>query len=140
MPTGIDQNLYDRVVAIVRKHTGCHDIRPESRIFQDLHTTGADARELMLAMQEEFDIEMGNFVFKRHFGGEWPFNPFSWLYWLIFDRKKLNASGTAWKMVPITIMDLYESAMTKKFPDLSERPAEPNFRRMWQTNWAKVPA
>jgi hypothetical protein len=47
-----------------------------------------------------------------------------WLYWLLFERDKLNARGTAWKKVPITVMDLYQAAKAKKFPDLSQRPAE----------------
>jgi len=46
------------------------------------------------------------------------------MYWMIFERDKLNKNCTTWKMVPITVWDLYEAAKSKKFPDLSERPAE----------------
>jgi hypothetical protein len=93
-------------------------------VTHDFGIAGIDAEDLIAALQKNFDIDMANFSYDRHFSPEEPFNPFAWLYWLIFERDKINKSGTAWKFVPITVMDLYEAAVTKKFPDLSNRLAE----------------
>lgn len=123
-PQEIDQDIYDCVVAIVKESGGIKNVQILSRVTHDFGIAGIDAEDLMAALEKKFDIDMANFSLDRHFGPEEPFNPFAWLYWLIFEREKINISGTAWKFVPITVMDLYEAAVTKKFPDLSNRPAE----------------
>jgi len=120
-PPEVDNSIYERVVVLVEKHTGRKTINPDSRIRHDLGTDGQDAYDLMVELEDKFDVDMTNFVFKRHFGPEAPWNPFVWIYWTIFDREKLNENGTAVKAIPITVMDLYEAAKTGKFPDLSTR-------------------
>lgn len=112
--------MYDSVVAIVKQSGGIGDVKPESRVTHDFGIAGEDAEDLMTALQKKFDIDMANFSFGNHFSPEESFYPFVSLYRLIFERAKLNA----WKAVPITVMDLYEAAVTKKFPDISDRPAE----------------
>jgi hypothetical protein len=112
------------VLEIVKYHTGAKVINPESRIFHDFKIDGTDAYELMVALEKKFDVDMANFTFVRHFGPEAPFNPFIWIYWMLFERDKLNESCSAVRQVPLTVLDLYQAAKTKKFPYLSERPAE----------------
>jgi acyl carrier protein len=109
----INEELYKSVVDFVKKRTGRKEIKPESRLFQDLGTDGQDADELMAAFRDQFGVDFTNFVFERHFGPEWSFNPFVWFYWMLFEREKLN--------IPISVMDLYEAAENKIFPDLSQR-------------------
>lgn len=111
----IDQELYKQVVKIIEYQSGAKKIKPESRIAHDMGVDGDDADELINALQKQFDIDMTNFSFDKHFGPE-GFNPISFIYFL-FNRNKLN-------LIPITVMDLYIAAKTKKFPDLSERLAE----------------
>lgn len=119
-----NQDIYDRVVAMVRKHTGYKDIKPDSRILQDLGTTGTDAYELMKALEEDFDVNMSQFEFEKHFGAELSFNPITWLGAFLFERDKLNKSGSGWKRIPIKVIDIYDAATTKRFPNLSNRLEE----------------
>lgn len=122
----IDTEIYDRVLSVIAKNRGLKkkDIQPQARLFHDLGCDGMDADDLLASLRDEFAIDFSDFVFTRHFGPEVGFNPIAWLYWLLFERDKLNARGTAWKKIPITVMDLYEAAKTKKFPELSNRAAE----------------
>jgi hypothetical protein len=125
-PVDHNQDLYDHLVALVATHTGRKKdtIQLNSRLFHDLGVDGADADNLLAAVRDTFAIDFSRFDFDRHFGPELPFNPFSWLWCFLFDREQLNAAGTAWKKVPITVADLYAAATTRSFPDLSDRPAE----------------
>ncbi len=81
MSAEIDQELYDRVVSLVAKVTNHRKdkIKPESRFFHDLGVDGIDGEDLLAAFHDEFNIDCCDFVFDRHFGPEWPFNPFMWL-------------------------------------------------------------
>jgi len=121
----IDQELYERVVQFVAKNTGYKkaEISPQSSMYHDLGCDGIDGEDLLVTFRDEFDVDISNFVFDRHFGPELPFNPFVWFYWKLCEPEKLNRRGQ-YKMVPITVMDLYKAAESKKFPDLSERPVE----------------
>ncbi|MCA9815505.1 MAG: DUF1493 family protein [Cyanobacteria bacterium HKST-UBA01] len=123
-PPGVDKSTYDRIVLLVEKHTGRKTINPDSRIQHDLGADGQDAYDLMVELQDKFDVDMTNFVFDRHFGPEAAWNPFVWIYWMICEREKLNKNCTAVKAIPVTVMDLYDAAKTRKFPDLSNREPE----------------
>jgi acyl carrier protein len=117
VPAGIDEDLYDRVLVIVAKNRGRKktDIRAESRLLQDLGTDGMDADDLLAALGDAFDIDFSGFVFNRHFGPE-GWNPLELLQGLFEPETR--------KKIPITVMDLYEAAKTRKFPDLSDRKPE----------------
>lgn len=69
---------------------------------------GDDAREFMEAFGFKFGVDMTEFEFSKHFGAE-GFNPFYFLYCLLFDRKKLHR-------IPITLRDLTEAAKNMKWP------------------------
>jgi acyl carrier protein len=121
----IDQELYERVVQFVAKSRAYkkEKIKPQSSMYHDLGCDGIDGQDLLADFRDEFDVDITNFAFDRHFGPELPLNPFVWIYWKICEPEKLTLRGQ-YKKVPITVMDLYEAAKSKKFPDLSERPVE----------------
>ena len=122
----IDSEKYNRVLNFVAKETAfkADRISPQTRLFHDIRIDGMDGEEFLFEFSKEFDVDMSNLVIDRHFGPEAIFNPVLWVYWMIFERDKLNASCTAWKMVPITVLDLYIASENKVFPDLSEREKE----------------
>ncbi len=94
-----------------------------SRLYQDLGADGTDAYELMVKLKEDFEVDMTNFVFENHFGAEHGFNPLVWIFWLLFEREKLNDKGAV-KKIPITVLDLYESAKIKKWPEVGDKKPE----------------
>jgi acyl carrier protein len=123
----IDQALYDRIVAFVVRERGCgkDEIKPESRMYHDLGCTGLDGEDLLTALRDQFDVDIANFVHKRHFGPEATpglSDLISWLLYMLLQRDKLKEIGD--KKVPLTVMDLYEAAKSKKFADLSARAPE----------------
>jgi acyl carrier protein len=124
MNSEIDQVLYERVVQLVATELNYNkkNLRPESRLYHDLGCTGLDGEELLKAFRDEFCVDISNFVFDRHFGPECPpglFDLFTWCWCLLFQRDQIRST-----MVPITVLDLYEAAKSKKFPDLSARASE----------------
>lgn len=121
-----DQALYNRVTALVIKQTNVKAVNPETRLFQDLGVDGDDGDELMQQFGDQFNVNMDNFYlnYHKHFGPELPWLAFLWPYWILFKRDKLNKSCTAWKMIPISVIDLYNAAKAKEFPNLSTREPE----------------
>jgi hypothetical protein len=76
MSTGAD-DLSEYVMVLVAEELGRSRkaMLPGSRIEEDFGCTGDDARQLLERMQREFEIDMADFVFERHFGDEtagWP--------------------------------------------------------------------
>ena len=127
MNSEIDPVLYQRVVQLVANELNCNkkELHPESRFYHDLGCTGLDGEELLKAFRDEFHVDTSNFVFDRHFGpecGPGLFDLFTWCWYWIFERDQLNQLRS--KMVPITLLDLYEAAKSGKFPDLSARAPE----------------
>lgn len=134
----IDRDLFDRVVRLVAKNRGLktEKIKPESRLLQDLGCDGMDGDDLLAAIRDEFGVDFSGFVFERHFGQEGIplntdltdylcYNPLTCLFWKIFQPENLKKyKPESFKKIPITVLDLYEAARAKKFPDLSNRPAE----------------
>lgn len=114
-----DEDLYDRIVALIVRKTKHKQekINSKASLLRSLGVDGMDADDLLAAFRDEFGVDFSNFVFERHFGPEAGFNPFIWLISKFGEPDKL-------KKIPITVMDLYEAAKTKKFPDLSNRAAE----------------
>ncbi len=128
MTSDIDEDLYDRVLQFVAKNLGFRTqeickIQAYSRMYHDLGCDGVDGYELLEAFSKEFQVEMSEFNFDKHFGPELPFFPPLWLFWWIFQSEKLNEKGQ-FKKVPITVMDLYEAARSKKWPNMDDRKLE----------------
>lgn len=121
-----DQILFNRIIELVAYGTGYkkEKISAQSRLFQDFGLDGIDGYNLLEAVREEFDIDFSTFHFDRHFGPEAGVDIFSWLNMIFFQRDKLSKNGMRVKKVPITVLDLYEAARTKKFPDLDAREKE----------------
>jgi acyl carrier protein len=122
----IDQQLYDRIIELVAYGTGLkkEQIKPETRLFHDARIDGTDGYNLLVAICDEFNIDPKSVIFDRYFGPEYGPNLFAWIAMLLCERDKLDKSGMRVKKVPITVLDLYQAAKAKKFPDLADRPTE----------------
>jgi acyl carrier protein len=119
LPQGLDWDLYERIVTVVAESIDPKYIEPGSRIHHDLGLDGMDAYDLMVKLQDQFDVDMTNFDFHMHFGiDEDNPNPVLWIYRALVGR---NKSSKRKHKIPITIMDLYEAAKTKRWPDMSKR-------------------
>ena len=87
----------------------------DTRLLQDLGMDGDDGVEFMEAFSEEFDVDMSEFEFKRHFGLETGIGPLSlvvYLYCRLFGK---DLSG----VIPITLRDLVSAAKAKKWHKLN---------------------
>lgn len=56
----MEVNIETRVKKIIREHLGVEDIRlkPEARFIEDLAADSLDAVELVMAIEEEFSIDI----------------------------------------------------------------------------------
>lgn len=123
MNSEIDQVLYDRVIRLIVSELNLNrdELHPETRLYHDLGCTGLDAEELLRTFVGEFRIDNSNFVFNRHFGPEAGPSLSELFTWL---RSTVSTRSVEETMVPLRVLDLYEAAKTKKFPDLSARAPE----------------
>jgi hypothetical protein len=100
--------LTGRVMDTIADETGCE--RSRLRLQTDLWNIGVDgddARALLLRLSKEFEVNLDNMQFYRHFGPEGS-NPFAVLLpgWWRWRRER----------VPVTIADLVEAARTQTWP------------------------
>ena len=105
-----DDDIYARIKGLVVDHTRVREavLTPQSRLFQDLGMDGYDAEEFLTAYATEFGVDMAGFRFDDHFGPEAAFNPLVYLWWALFNRKKLQPT-------PIALADLARSARDKRW-------------------------
>ena len=105
--TLFDLALYDRIVEFVRSETRTR--KPLSRdtdIAKDLGVDGDDAHDFMRRYQREFEVDLSQFEFDRHFGGEG--------FDLIEALK--SALGRGKKRTPVTISLLFTAAKDHRWP------------------------
>ncbi len=101
-------------------------LSPDTSLLKDLGMDGTDAVEFMEAFSEEFDVDMSEFEFDKHFGPEAGITPIHLLIYLfillgrIF-KKDLDLSG----LIPITLRDLVSAAKAKKWHKLNGNAAKP---------------
>lgn len=117
-----DPDLYDRIIRLVCEELACYpgELSYETSLYHDIGADGDDAKNLMISFRDEFHVDMSQYKYDLHFGPEYPFIPPVWLFWRIFTPEKLNKKGQ-WKMVPITIFDLYQAAKTQVWPVMDHR-------------------
>jgi hypothetical protein len=105
----VDTELERRVMAAVADQTCCplSQLSPQTDLFRDLGVDGEDASDLLLRLGKEFEIDLENVRFDRHFGAE-GFNPLALLLpgWWRWRRER----------IPVTIADLIEAARTRTWP------------------------
>lgn len=107
----MNDEIFDRVKAFVAKHSLIAEEKrsPDAQLLDDLGIDGDDAFELIEAFGEEFGMQDRNdFNFKAYFFPENYGCSVSFLYHLLFDRKKLQRT-------PLTLRDLAESAEAKRW-------------------------
>lgn len=76
-------------------------ITAATRIGEDLGVDGDDASDLLAAFASRFHVDLAGFEFRRHFGPEAGWSPFSALYCLFTGRGRTE---------PVTVGQLAESA------------------------------
>jgi hypothetical protein len=101
-------DLAGRIMEIIADETRCHPsrLRLETDLW-DIGVDGDDARDLLLRLSEEFEINLENMQFHRHFGPEGT-NLFAVLLpgWWRWRRER----------IPVRIADLVEAAHTRTWP------------------------
>jgi hypothetical protein len=102
--------LSERVMQMIADRTGFHrsELRLETDLARDLGVDGDDARGLLVRFGSDFEVNLANLQFHRHFGSEAGFNPLAllipgWWRWRI-------------ERVPITIADLVQAARLRTWP------------------------
>jgi acyl carrier protein len=105
----VDTDLERCVAAAIADEVRCplSQLSPQTDLFQDLGVDGDDAHDLLLRLSQEFEINLENLQFDRHFGPEGT-NLFAVLlpsFWR-WRRERL----------PVTIADLVEAARTHNWP------------------------
>lgn len=112
-----DFDLRVQFIRFVRKQFPGVYVSPSTSLFHDLWIDGDEAEELLNDFVQEFQVDMSELSFNKHFHGEYPFGQLIWWHRTIFERHK----RTTWKMVPVTVADLYQAAKFKKWPNLDDR-------------------
>lgn len=117
--TAPNDDLYIKVIKFVAAKLDLNkdSIGPDLSLYHDLGCTGADAQDLLEDFAETFKVNLNRLEFTRYFTPEPSSNPIAWL-------KSKFASPNEKKRIPITILDLYQAACKKEFPDLQNRTAE----------------
>jgi hypothetical protein len=99
-----------RVIAFVARETGvaATKISATTELGRHCGLDGEDAKIFVEKFQAEFEVDMQDFQFSRHFGPELPFNVIWYVHALMFARHKL-------KLEPVTISDLAVAAQQRRW-------------------------
>jgi acyl carrier protein len=108
----MEDDVYLRVRDFVAARLGERKERlsEDSRLLQDLGVDGADAVELLEAFSETFGVDMMQFPLSKYFGPEAGFDPFYYLYSLLFKKQR-------WRPAPLTLKDLANAAKRKRWSE-----------------------
>ncbi len=96
-------------------------LSPDTRLLEDLGMDGTDAAEFMEAFSKEFNVDMSEFEFDKHFGPEGfsPLDLFDIVYCWLGRIFKKDLSGD----IAITLRDLVSAAEAKKWHKLNGKAA-----------------
>ncbi len=80
-----------RVIALIAAHAGVARARigAGTRLLHDLGMDGDDADEFIVRFAETFAVDLAGYDHGAFFGPEAAFEPFSYLYRLLFARHRL---------------------------------------------------
>ena len=106
----MENDIYEKVCNFILRNwiANKDDLTIETSLLKNLKMDGDDAWEFMKSFGTEFNVDMQSFNFDKHFSQEMYFNPFYYLYCVIFNRKKLRG-------IPITICNLVKAVKSKKW-------------------------
>ncbi len=121
------EDMFKRVESFVLKFRpgSKGPLSADTRLLDDLGMDGDDAVEFMEAFSKEFDVDMSEFEFDKHFGPE-GFGPVD-LFYILFSlvgrifRKDFDLLGH----ISITLRDLVSAAKAKKWHKLNGKAAKP---------------
>ncbi len=113
------EDMCERVASFVSKFwlQEKSSLSENTRLQHDLGMDGTDAAEFMEAFSEEFNVDMSEFEFDRHFGPEGfsLVDLFDILFCWLGRLFKKDLSGT----IPITLRNLVSAAESKKWHKLN---------------------
>ena len=109
----MNENTYDKIKIFVSQKcaVSIQELSPQTQLTKDMGLDGDDAVDFMEAFSKEFDVDLSEFEFSKHFGPEAGFNPFVYLYYLLSAKFKPQ-------YIPITLYDLQEAINKKKWLSL----------------------
>ena len=116
------EDMYERVVSFVSKfwHAEKSSLSEGTRLQHDLGLDGTDAEEFMEAFSEEFNVDMSEFEFDKHFGPEAPPNLTTLVRYLYCRLVGGDPAGLiSSELIPITLRDLVSAAKAKKWHKLN---------------------
>jgi hypothetical protein len=104
-----DAALFDRIAERLRFQMGSRNqaVTPNTDMRVDFGMYGEDALDFLEWYNQEFHVDMNNFVFAKHFENE------GWLSLLL---KQLLLRPRYY--IPITVSFLVDVAKTKKWPEM----------------------
>ena len=119
----MDPELYARVKAFVAEETGVSPkkftkLTSDTDLFEGLGIAGDDGYDLLEAFCEAFEIEnMSEINPYKYFGPEGCnlFHVYIDLYYLVFDREKLQKLKDTDSLTPLCLRDLVKSAEAKRW-------------------------
>lgn len=117
--TAPNDDLYIKIVKFIADELNLNkdSIGPDLSLYHDLGCTGSEAEDFMLDFSEALKVNLNNMEFTLYFTPEPLRNPLAWIKEALTNQERK-------KKIPITVMDLYQAALAKKFPDLSARTPE----------------
>ena len=95
--------IRERVFEFIKQETGVANIDLKTELMRDLKLDGDDAQEFMSKFADHFSVDLSDFEFRRYFGPEAGFNPFVYLYLLLFKPKSSTLKS-------LTVADLLRAA------------------------------
>lgn len=112
-----DGAIEEAVIAFIARQTSARiqKLTLQTRLAEDLGVAGDDAIELFEGFSEEFQVDLSDFQYDRHFGPEGS----DLIGWLLSILSKEHRK----ELKPVMIQDLVAAAKAKRWVmDYSENP------------------
>ena len=110
----MEKDICNQVCSFIQSAAGLGDaVLPVQTLFGDLSIDGEDARELLAAFADRFQVDMSGFCLESYFGPERAATPLS----LIVVAKRLLGAGAeeAASLKPLHVADLISAAERKRW-------------------------
>jgi acyl carrier protein len=106
----VSNKIEKNVIAHIAEYIGADPdkVTPGMDLFRDLGIDGDDAIDLITSFSKEFQVDVSNFDFGKHFGPEWPPSLLATLFRRIYSKAN--------NITPLTIKDLIKAAEDRTLP------------------------
>jgi hypothetical protein len=112
-----NKNLLQQIISFTAQETlsDIDSISLKTRLLEDLGIDGEDGEEFLMRFSREFEVDLSNLTYEKHFGAEAGSNPITlgFYFTFVFFKNLFNPNigdGKADKLISITIEDLVHAA------------------------------